>query len=252
MSKGVTKFSRSITAVNQVSEIFHQALAESTSGRPGPVLIDIPINIQQQEITTNRISNPINDHKEPKDFTEILTLISNSKRPLILAGGGIRIANATTSFLKFVEKFQIPVVTSLMGIDSISSESKYKIGMIGSYGNRWANRAMLHSDLLLVLGSRLDIRQTGADVESFSRNKVIIRIDIDESEIGGRVESNVAYISSLNAFFDFMGKADYLSDRAHLDILGEAEKFAKENKQEKNPISCIPELRMRMPMKLIA
>jgi acetolactate synthase-1/2/3 large subunit len=236
MSKGITKFSRSITAVDQVSEVFHQALTESTSGRPGPVLIDIPINIQQQEITREKMNDPINHRKESRDFTEILTLISNSKRPLILAGGGIRIANATTSFLKFVQKFQIPVVTSLMGIDSISSESKYKIGMIGSYGNRWANRAMLHSDLLLVLGSRLDIRQTGADVESFTKNKVIVRIDIDESEIGGRIESDVAYISSLNAFFDFMEKADYLSDQSHLDFLGEAEKFAKENKQENEQV----------------
>lgn len=236
MCEGVTKFSRRITAANEVPEIFTMALAESTSGRPGPVLLDIPINIQQHEITTYRVSNPVTSQEKSKYFTDILNLISNSKNPLILAGGGIRTAKATTEFLSFVEKFKIPVVTSLMGIDSIPSESKFKIGMIGSYGNRWANRALIRSDLLLVLGSRLDIRQTGADVQTFSKNKIIARIDIDEYEIEGRVKSDVSHNSSLKTFFQFMEKANYLSNPTHLDVLIEANQYSAENKQENEQV----------------
>jgi acetolactate synthase-1/2/3 large subunit len=90
-----------------------------------------------------------------------------------------------------------------MGKDAISSNSRFKVGMIGSYGNRWANRALMQSDLLLVLGSRLDIRQTGSDLTQFSKNRKIIRVDIDETEITGRVASDVSYTSPLSDFFSF-------------------------------------------------
>jgi acetolactate synthase-1/2/3 large subunit len=232
MSAGVTKFSRSIQSANEVPEIFSEALRISTSGRPGPILLDIPINIQQQEIAPGKDYGYKICDEEFSDFADLLPLISNSKRPLIIAGGGIRISKTTTPFLKFVEKYQIPVVTSLMGVDSIPSNSKYKVGMIGSYGNRWANRALMQSDLLLVLGSRLDIRQTGADLQLFSKNKKIVRIDIDDCEISGRVVSDTAYNASLKSFFNFMESSNYACNPLHLDTLHEAKKYSEEHKQE--------------------
>lgn len=94
-----------------------------------------------------------------------------AKKPLILAGGGIHGAGATEAFLRLVDQLQIPVVTSLLAVDTIAFDHPLRVGFIGSYGNRWANIALGHCDLLIVMGSRLDIRQTGADVESFRQNK---------------------------------------------------------------------------------
>ncbi len=231
MSAGVTKFSQTIQSAAEVCEVFHKALYLSTSGRPGPVLLDVPINIQQEEIPDQRITPGEFLETETTDFADLLSMILNSQRPLVLAGGGIRISKATRQFSNFIEKFQIPVVTSLMGLDSISSDSPLKIGMIGSYGNRWANRALMRSDLLIVLGSRLDIRQTGADIGLFKKDKKIIRIDIDDTEIGGRVASDNSYHSSLNTFFDFMEAIDYKSNPLHLQLLHNAVEYSQEHSQ---------------------
>lgn len=232
MSAGITKFSRSITSTMEIPEVFQEALLLSTSGRPGPVLLDIPINIQQQEITQGNIFEEELREGVFTDFAELVSLISKSQRPLILAGGGIRISQATNQFSRFVHKFEIPVVTSLMGIDSIASDSKYKVGMIGSYGNRWANRALMQSDLLLVLGSRLDIRQTGSDLQLFTKDRTIVRIDIDDTEISGRVASDIAYHASLDSFFGFMEGVDYISNPMHLETLHEAKRYSESHPQE--------------------
>lgn len=237
MSAGVTKYSRTIQSASEVSEIFNEALTMSTSGRPGPVLLDVPINIQQEEMHESfcGLDSPLKN--QLTDFSNLLSMILNSKRPLILAGGGIRISKTTSQFINFLEKFQIPVVTSLMGIDSISSDYPLKIGMIGSYGNRWANRAIKQTDLLIVLGSRLDIRQTGADIRLFRDKKKIVRIDIDVAELGGRVECDYLYNASLEDFFDFMEEVDYKSNPLHLQLLYSVKKFSQEYPQENEQTS---------------
>ena len=123
--------------------------------------------------------------------------MSQSKKPLILVGGGVRLDNAVDALSNFVNRHQIPVVRSLMGIDSFNNTSDFDLGFIGSYGNRWANKALKDSDLLIVLGSRLDIRQTGNSVSEFKKNKKIIRVDIDPKELSGRVSSDLEFEMSI-------------------------------------------------------
>lgn len=101
---------------------------------------------------------------------------------MILAGRGIRSGFVVDEFLQFVEKINIPVVSSLLAVDVLPYNHPLRVGFIGSYGNRWANIALGTCDCLLVLGSRLDIRQTGADVDSFSKDKTIIHIDIEKQK----------------------------------------------------------------------
>ncbi|MBA2652442.1 MAG: thiamine pyrophosphate-binding protein [Tatlockia sp.] len=204
MTQHITKKSYSIREASQIEPVLKEAYEMAISDRPGPVLIDIPMNLQRAEIevapiekiTRKKIANEIQD----ESFDVLLKAILKAKKPLILAGGGINSGSAAEAFLTLVEKLQIPVVTSLLGVDLIDYRHPLRVGFIGSYGNRWANIALGHCDLLIVLGSRLDIRQTGADVDSFRQNKTIFHVDCDEHEINNRVENCIPMVMDVADF----------------------------------------------------
>lgn len=121
------------------------------------------------------------------------------KRPLILAGRGVRASGAIELFRQFVEKYQIPVVTSLLGLDVLPYNYAQRMGFIGIYGNRWANYALGNCDFLLVLGSRMDSRQTG-NRELFSENKVIYHVDIDPAELNNNIKGCITINDNLSHF----------------------------------------------------
>ncbi|KTD36426.1 acetolactate synthase [Legionella nautarum] len=206
MARIITKKSYNITAADQIEPVLKEAYEIAISDRPGPVLIDIPMNLQRAEIevapiekiTRKKIDNPVDSGL----FDVLLTAIMQAKKPLILAGGGINGAGALKEFRHLIDKLQIPVVTSLLAVDAIDFEHPLRVGFIGSYGNRWANIALGHSDLLIVIGSRLDIRQTGADVESFRLNKKIFHVDCDPSEINNRVKNCVPIVMDAADFIE--------------------------------------------------
>ncbi len=189
--RGITKSAVQINSNTDLNAMLNDAWQIALSGRPGPVLIDIPIDVQQEfyeptKLKTTR-KNKYKDHK--KEIENLTKLIMSHKRPLILAGGGLVTAEVTKEFRNLVEKLNLPVVHTLMAVDSLSSSSKHRIGMIGSYGNKEANYSLRNSDLLICLGSRLDIRQIGSDIEKFKNEKFIYRVDIDKFELGGRVRA---------------------------------------------------------------
>lgn len=206
MAKPITKACFSVEEAQQLPEILNQAFKLALCGRPGPVLIDIPMNLQNTIIEAddisyiNQTSNiaPIDDEA----LDQLLQAIKSAKKPLILAGQGIRCAQALNEFQKFLELSKLPVVTSLLGLDAIPFNHEQRVGFIGSYGNRWANLAIGHSDLLICIGSRLDIRQTGADIEGFKKNKIIFHIDCDENEINNRVKDCIPIISDIKSFLN--------------------------------------------------
>jgi acetolactate synthase-1/2/3 large subunit len=204
MAKPITKKTYQIEEAAQVPTLFQEAYQLAMSGRPGPVLIDIPMNIQSSLIKNIPIpyleKTPFSCAPEKSKIIHLLRAIQTAKKPLILAGQGIHCARAHAEFQRFVELVQIPVVTSLLGLDSLNYTHPLRVGFIGSYGNRWANLALGEADLLIVLGSRLDIRQTGADVEGFRKDKLIFHIDCDEHEINNRVKNCISIVSDLNDF----------------------------------------------------
>ena len=204
-TKAITKYSIQITSAETFPEILSKAWEIAISGRPGPVLIDIPIDIQQQECDPKTIKR-IQQKSENNTLDESLvnSLISRLKsatNPLILVGGGVRSSGTVPDFLEFVERLQIPVVHTLMGKDIMATKHPLNLGFIGSYGNRWANRALSQADFLLVIGSRLDVRQTGSDLKDFSEGKFIVRVDVDPYEIDGRVSANLNLPIELKEFF---------------------------------------------------
>ncbi|MBA2710863.1 MAG: thiamine pyrophosphate-binding protein [Tatlockia sp.] len=208
MTQQITKKSYLISEAEQIEPVLKEAYELAISGRPGPVLIDIPMNLQRAELEVAPIQKisrtQINVQIEDSIFEDLIEAINQSKKPLILAGGGVNCAGASQQFLDLIEKLKIPVVSSLLGVDLVDYDHPLRVGFIGSYGNRWANIALGNADLLIVLGSRLDIRQTGADVESFRHNKTIFHVDCDEGEINNRVKNCIPIVMDVAAFISKM------------------------------------------------
>jgi len=203
MAGPITKAAWAIQSEAHLPQDFEKAFDIALSGRPGPVLLDIPMDVQRQEL-------------EPPDLPEsrskgapvvavemldtVLAGLSCAERPLVLAGGGLRCAHVVEAFRGLVHALGLPVVHSLQGVDVLDGDDPLRVGMIGSYGNRWANYAVGRSDFLLVLGSRLDVRQTGADIAAFKGEKSIVHVDCEPGEINNRVPGCDAIISDLRAF----------------------------------------------------
>jgi acetolactate synthase-1/2/3 large subunit len=242
MATPITKKCFSIQHENEIVPAFIEAFETAMNGRPGPVLIDFPMNLQRAQIDVSAIptiqkTNSLLPKLEPEDFKSLYEAIKKSQKPLIIAGGGINAARANSLFLNFVETLHIPVVTSLLALDSIPFEHPLRVGFFGSYGNRWANLAIGESDLLIVIGSRLDIRQTGADIDGFKKNKLIFHIDCDQHEINNRVKDCVPIIADIE---DFLKQAQ--KEYANLSFKNNIE-WSKEINILKNTWPDIEELK---------
>jgi acetolactate synthase-1/2/3 large subunit len=182
--KPITKYAVRICEPELIKYELQKAIAIAMEGRKGPVLLDIPMDIQRAEIDVSSLKEYENDAFQGEDeswLNQVIHMINNSSRPVILAGGGVRTGGAVELLKSFVEGTGIPVVSSLMGLDAYYG--KQSLGLIGAYGNRYGNFTLANSDLILCLGSRLDTRQTGTNIESFAREAALIRVDIDDNEL---------------------------------------------------------------------
>jgi len=210
MAQPITKATYLVKNASDIPAILESAFEIALSGRPGPVLIDIPMNIQRMEVTASirKITRKIVDTPaiDESVFAQLLDAISKAERPLILAGRGVSASFSQKEFKEFYELTKIPVVTSLLAVDVIPYHDPSRVGFIGSYGNRWANIALGESDLLIVLGSRLDIRQTGAETTSFKENKTVFHIDCESGEINNRVLGCIDIVSDVKDFLNYFLK----------------------------------------------
>ncbi|MDR3541820.1 MAG: thiamine pyrophosphate-binding protein [Desulfosporosinus sp.] len=190
----ITKYSVQITEAESIRYELEKAFFISMDGRPGPVLLDVPMNIQRTEIDPEKLPSycPILDHTGGylDEMETLLHELSQAKKPVINAGAGIRSAGMTQEFDQWIQKIKIPVVTTMIGIDCIPSDSPYCFGFLGAYGHRFANFALAKCDLIISIGSRLDCRQTGNDKTIFAENAKLIRIDIDEGEATNKIKED--------------------------------------------------------------
>jgi acetolactate synthase I/II/III large subunit len=205
MALPVTKAAWRVREPEEVPSMLKDAFALATEKRPGPVLLDIPMDVQRAEISVEGAEEtvPASEHDSEIDaetWQSLFQQLEVAKRPLILVGGGVASARATELFRSFFKKLRIPVVNSLMAVDALPFDEPLRVGMIGSYGNRWANLAIGRSDFLLVMGSRLDVRQTGAQTASFKGERVIFHVDCESGEINNRVTGCRAIVSGLKEF----------------------------------------------------
>ncbi|HUU39396.1 MAG TPA: thiamine pyrophosphate-binding protein, partial [Desulfatiglandales bacterium] len=203
MATSITKAAWRVHDPDEIPSFIERAFKLANAGRPGPVLLDIPMDVQRSEITIDTFKKA---HKvrqanaDKKVFRDLLRNMKVARRPLILVGGGVNSARAIDIFRKFVNRVKIPVVNSLMAIDALPYKHQFRVGLIGTYGNRWANLAIGQADFLLVLGSRMDIRQTGSDIDGFKGTKKIYHVDCDAGEINNRIKGCDPIISDLRSF----------------------------------------------------
>lgn len=232
MALPITKASFRIEKAEDIPEILERAFSIAMEGRPGPVLIDIPMDMQRSTIEDVFSENgDMQKEENPmiKTYTTELEQlgidIQTCKQPVVLVGRGVRAAFAANEFSDFLVLTGLPVITSLLAVDAIPYHHDQRIGFIGSYGNRWANIAFGEADLIIVLGSRLDIRQTGADTKFFENGKKIYHVDCEEAEINNRIKGCVAIIGNvkhfLNAFNEVFGKENFPKKFAWFDYIKE-------------------------------
>jgi acetolactate synthase-1/2/3 large subunit len=201
--RSVTKHHYLVTDVNDVARIMREAFHVATTGRKGPVLIDIPKNIQFAQ-TTPDYDAPMDlpgyrvDHLKAgsDEIVRIAEAIRKSKRPVIYAGGGIIAADAAPELYALVGKTRIPVATTLMGLGAFPGEHPLSLDMLGMHGSVYGNYAVHEADLLLALGVRFDDRVTGK-VSEFAKHATIVHVDVDASEINKIKRADIAVVSDL-------------------------------------------------------
>lgn len=197
--RSITKGAWLVQEADEIPQRLHEAFELAMSGRPGPVLLDIPMDIQRAMIVPVPHGSASPSHPVYEDsLDELIAALQTAERPLIIAGGGIRAAQARAVFRQAVDRLRVPVVKSLLAIDALPSDHAYNVGMLGSYGNRWSNLAFGRSDVVLVVGSRLDIRQTGADTQAFQHNRRFFHVDVDAGETNNRITG----VSAIHAHLD--------------------------------------------------
>ena len=189
ITKPITKFSYQLKSPNEIKYILEKATFLAQTGRPGPVVIDIPMDFQKAEINPNKLKSfnipKIKNNKKllKNNINRIITLLKKSNRPVVILGGGIKISKSQKLIEKTIASFNIPFVTTWSGVDLIDHNNRKYIGNVGVYGSRSANFAVQNSDLLISLGSRLDTRITGGVPSSFARGAKVVAIDIDKDEL---------------------------------------------------------------------
>lgn len=187
--KSLTKYSVCIDRPENIRYELEKSYYYAMSGRRGPVHIDLPMDVQRAQIEPSELKGFCPDtetgssYNEQKNITgKIEELLLRSKRPCFILGNGIKTAQLKREAGELIKKFGIPYVTSMIAFDVLGS-SEYNYGFLGAYGDRAANFVLAKSDLVISLGSRLDIRQVGARRENFAPNATIVRFDIDDGEL---------------------------------------------------------------------
>jgi len=202
IARPVTKGAFQVLDPAAVPGVIREAFSLARSGRPGPVLVDLPLDVQRTELPRAAFE-PVaaaSAAPAPVNLAALWPALRAAKRPVVIAGGGVQASRAAGAIRAALERLNLPVALSLLGVDVLGHDHPLRVGMLGSYGNRWTNHAVGESDFLLVLGSRLDIRQTGADAAGFARGRTIVQVDCDPGEINNRVTGVTPIVADLKDF----------------------------------------------------
>ena len=200
------KHSYLVKDADSVPRIFKEAFYLSQTGRPGPILIDMPFDIQKQEVAFKYPKSVDLRSYKPSTFgnklqiKRVIEAIKNSKKPLICVGGGAFFSNSQDKLARFSSRCEIPVVSSLMGVSALPHTHPMNFGMLGMHGVRTANIAAKNCDLLILLGARVGDRAAAAIKES--EDLKVVHIDIDPAEIGKNIDADVPVVGDLSLILD--------------------------------------------------
>jgi acetolactate synthase-1/2/3 large subunit len=199
ITRPITKHNYLVKDVKDLARIIREAFHIASTGRPGPVLIDIPSDIQMQdiefvwpeEVNIRGYKPTLFGH--PGQIKKAAKLITKAKKPIIYAGGGIITSGAHNELKELVEKLQAPITWTLMGIGGFPATHKLSLGMLGMHGTAYANHAIMESDLIIAVGARFDDRVTGR-LDAFAPTAKVIHIDIDPASISKNVRVDVPIV----------------------------------------------------------
>lgn len=229
--QSITKYAYQVTSAEELIPCLQQAIDVAREGRPGPVLLDIPMDLQRASLNEgilayleNHIRRKLEVDFPSEDFQNLLRELSIAKKPLFLIGGGAVNAESFKDWLGCLLESNLPYVASLKGSEKITATQNY-YGLIGAYGTRAANHAIQNCDLLIVVGSRMDIRQTGAQVDDFARKAKIIQIDIDDAQLNNRVIPTHTLQTDAESFFKEFLNADISYRKEKSTWTGELDKY---------------------------
>jgi acetolactate synthase-1/2/3 large subunit len=202
----ITKHNYLVNDINELAHVLAEAFHIARSGRPGPVLIDICKDVQQKTIEYVPVTSvqlrgykaikPRQNQNVPSLLGQTAELIAAAKRPIILAGQGIKHADAHEVFKAFVEKSGIPVATTLLGIGVLSEDHPLNLRMMGMHGEAYVNQAIAGADLIIALGMRFDDRVTG-NLKTYAKNAKVVHVDIDAAEINKNVPAEVGIVANV-------------------------------------------------------
>ena len=206
----ISKHNYQPRSADKIPEVVDKAYYIASTGRPGPVVIDLPTNALKEEISLDNIKpNTQTPGYKPttkgnkKQIKKAIEIINDSKKPLILAGGGVILSNASEELIKFAKLTEIPIATTLMGKGVISEEDPLSLGMIGMHGIQSTNKALTECDCLIAIGCRFSDRSV-SNMDKFATNATKIQIDIDPAEIGKTIKIDVPIVGdakiTLNEF----------------------------------------------------
>ncbi len=233
------KYSYLIKDVNDIPRIFKEAFHIANTGRKGPVLIDVPIDIQNAPINKFKYPEAINMRTyKPTvkghivQISKVIKELEKAKRPIICAGGGVLLSNSQKELQCFSEKYRIPVVSTMMGIGVMPSEHPLYYGMVGNNGKPYANRAMNESDLLIMVGARVADRAV-SQPDLITKNKVLVHIDVDPAEIGKNAGPTIPLVGDAKHIFEDLNQNEF---EAQHDVWIETLDLYRNNmKKRRNP-----------------
>ena len=222
------KYSYLVKDAAEIPRIFKEAFYIANSGRKGPVLIDVPIDIQNtvvgkfrypDEVSLRTYKPTIKGHTV--QIHKVVKELSRAKRPIICVGGGVRLSKAEEELRTFAEKHHVPVVSTMMGISAMPTRHPMYYGMVGNNGHPYANRAMNESDLLIMVGARVADRAV-SQPDLITENKILVHIDVDPAEIGKNVGPAIPLVGDARHIFEEFNKEEFTCEHEEwIGILNE-------------------------------
>ena len=233
------KYSYLVKNVNDIPRIFKEAFHIANTGRKGPVLIDVPIDIQNAEIRKFAYPESVSMRTykptvkgNMAQIKKVVAELEKAKRPIICAGGGVLLSESEKELRTFVEKYEIPVVSTMMGIGAMPTEHPLYFGMVGNNGKPYANRAMNESDLLIMVGARVADRAVNQP-DLITENKVLIHIDVDPAEIGKNVGPAIPLVGDAKHIFKDLLEQEF--DCEHKEWVDCLREYKKMMMPKRNP-----------------
>lgn len=183
--KPVTKYAVTVMDARKIRYHLEKALYLAKNGRPGPAWLDIPLDIQQAQINPDELETYVPENQQEYDYKldELLSLLNSSKRPIFIAGYGLKLSKQNKLFLNLADEFNIPIVTTKNGFDIVANDNRLLAGRIGINGQRAANIAVQNADLIIAIGARLPLVTVGYETNLFGKNAKKVLVDVDDAQL---------------------------------------------------------------------